>query len=104
MRGDRFVARDETAQRTLGGGTIIHPWSTRHKRGEANLLERLKALHTGDFAQLMESFLNESSDFALAIDAIHQFLNLRGTRRAAKSRRFEVPARAQRRGRKSLHD
>ncbi|MGZ8476597.1 MAG: selenocysteine-specific translation elongation factor [Candidatus Binatia bacterium] len=77
MRGDRFVARDETAQRTLGGGTIVHPWSTRHKRGEVNLLERLKALHTGDFAQLMESFLNESSDFALAIDAIHQFLNLR---------------------------
>ena len=77
LRGDRFVARDETAQRTLGGGTVIHPWSARHKRGESNLLERLKALHTGDFGQLMENFLNESSDFALAIDAIHQFLNLR---------------------------
>ncbi|MEO6164774.1 MAG: selenocysteine-specific translation elongation factor [Candidatus Binatia bacterium] len=77
LRGDRFVARDETAQRTLGGGMIVHPWSARHKRGEANLLERLKALHTGDFAHLMENFLNESSEFALAIDAIHQFLNLR---------------------------
>ncbi len=77
LRGDRFVARDETAQRTLGGGAVIHPWPARHKRGEANLLERLKALHSGDFGQLMETFLNDSSEFALAIDAIHQFLNLR---------------------------
>ena len=38
MRGDHFVARDETAQRTLGGGTVIHPWANRHKRGEADLL------------------------------------------------------------------
>jgi selenocysteine-specific elongation factor len=77
LRGDRFVARDETAQRTLGGGTVIHPWAKRHKRGEANLLDRLKALHTGDFAQLVEEFLNDSGDFAIAIDAIYQFLNLR---------------------------
>ena len=77
LRGDRFVARDETAQRTLGGGSVIHPWSKRHKRGEADLLDRLKVLHSGDFAQLVEEFLNDSGDFALAIDAIYQFLNLR---------------------------
>ena len=77
LRGDHFVARDETAQRTLGGGTVIHPWSQRHKRGDTNLPNRLKALHTGDFAELMETFLNESSAFALPIDAIYQFLNLR---------------------------
>ena len=77
LRGDRFVARDETAQRTLGGGTIVHPWSARHKRSEANLLERLKALHSGDFGQVMENFLNDSGEFALGIDAIYQFLNLR---------------------------
>ena len=77
LRGDHFVARDETAQRTLGGGRVIHPWSQRHKRGDANLPGRLKALHVGEFAELMESFLNESSAFALPIDAIYQFLNLR---------------------------
>jgi selenocysteine-specific elongation factor len=77
LRRDHFVARDETAQRTLGGGTVIHPWSQRHKRGDANLPARLKALHTGEFADLVETFLNESSAFALPIDAIYQFLNLR---------------------------
>jgi len=77
LRGDHFVARDETAQRTLGGGMVIHPWSKRHKRGDANLPSRLKALHAGEFAEMLESFLNESSAFALSIDAIYQFLNLR---------------------------
>ena len=77
LRGDHFVARDETAQRTLGGGTVIHPWSKRHKRGDASLPSRLKALHTGDFAALTENFLQESPAFALSIDAIYQFLNLR---------------------------
>ncbi len=77
LRGDHFVARDETAQRTLGGGTVIHPWSKRHKRGDADLPSRLKALHGGDFAELMENFLQESTAFALPIDAVYQFLNLR---------------------------
>jgi len=77
LRGDHFVARDETARRTLGGGTVIHPWSKRHKRGDVNLPVRLKALHNGDFAELIETFLNESSAFALSIAAIYQFLNLR---------------------------
>jgi selenocysteine-specific elongation factor len=77
MRGDHFVARDETAQRTLGGGTVIHPWANRHKRSEADLLGRLKSLHDGDFAQGMENFLTESAAFALPIEAIYQFVNLR---------------------------
>ena len=77
MRGDHFVARDETAQRTLGGGVVIHPWAHRHKRNEANLIARLKSLHQGDFAQVIENFLSESGAFALSIDAIYQFANLR---------------------------
>ena len=77
MRGDHFVARDETARRTLGGGTVVHPWANRHKRGETALLDRLKSLHVGEFAEVVENFVDESAAFALPIDAIHQFLNLR---------------------------
>ena len=76
LRGDHFVARDETAQRTLGGGQVIHPWAKRHKRRDADLPRQLAALHGGDFAALMENFLNESAAFALPIEAIYQFLNL----------------------------
>ncbi|HEX2386020.1 MAG TPA: selenocysteine-specific translation elongation factor, partial [Candidatus Binatia bacterium] len=44
LRGDRFIVRDETARRTLGGGVVVHPWAPRHKRGEADLEKRLEGL------------------------------------------------------------
>lgn len=77
MRGDHFIARDETAQRTLGGGVVIHPWARRHKRTDGHLLTRLKILHEGAFTDIVENFLGESAAFALPIEAIYQFLNLR---------------------------
>ena len=77
LRNDHFIVRDETARRTLGGGTVIHPWAKRHKRNEADLTARLEALHKGDPLQLTETFLNESPAFASSIEAINQFLNLR---------------------------
>ncbi len=92
MRGDRFVARDETAQRTLGGGVVVHPRANRHKRGDPRLLPRLQSLHKGDLGQLVETFLEENTAFALPIDAIYQFVNLR-----------EEEARARIDGLKTLH-
>jgi selenocysteine-specific elongation factor len=76
LRGDHFIVRDQTAQRTLAGGVAIHPWARRHKRAEKNLSDRLVALHRGDTAQLIETFLNESESFALPMGPIHQFLNV----------------------------
>jgi hypothetical protein len=35
MRGDRFVLRDETAQRTIGGGVVLHPWAARDRCARA---------------------------------------------------------------------
>ncbi|MFQ5849731.1 MAG: selenocysteine-specific translation elongation factor [Candidatus Binatia bacterium] len=75
LRGDHFVVRDETAQRTLGGGSVIDPWAMRHRRGENRLQERLASLHSEDIPRLIESFLDEN-DFAAPMERIHQFLNL----------------------------
>jgi selenocysteine-specific elongation factor len=77
LRGDRFVIRDETAQRTLGGGGIIHPWPKKHKRNESDLQQTLEWLHRGEIARLAEIFIDESDDFALPIGPVSQFLNLR---------------------------
>ena len=77
MRGDHFIVRDETAQRTLGGGIVIHPWAKKHKRSETDLQKRLEGLYTVDVPALTERFINESEDFALPYDPIQQFLNLR---------------------------
>jgi selenocysteine-specific elongation factor len=77
MRKDRFIIRDETAQRTLGGGIVIHPWARRHKRREPRLEERLQALHTEDIPGLIENFLEEHDGFAAPIEILSQFLNLK---------------------------
>jgi selenocysteine-specific elongation factor len=76
LRNDHFIVRDETARKTLAGGIVIHPWARKHKRREPELKNRLESLHKGDMTRLTESFLNESGDFALPLEAIHQFLNL----------------------------
>jgi selenocysteine-specific elongation factor len=76
LRGDHFIVRDETAQRTLGGGTVIHPWARKHKRGEKDLQTRLEALHRGDITQRSKTLLNESEAFVLPVESIYQFLNL----------------------------
>ncbi len=77
LRGDHFIVRDETAQRTLGGGIVVHPWAKKHKRREPGLKQRLETLHTEDIPVLVQGLLDESDRFALSIDSIHQFLNLR---------------------------
>ena len=77
LRNDHFIVRDETARKTLAGGIIIHPWARKHKRREADLQSRLESLHAGDVTHLTESFVNESGDFALPMDSVHQFLNLK---------------------------
>jgi selenocysteine-specific elongation factor len=77
LRNDHFIVRDETARKTLAGGVVIHPWARKHKRREPELKNRLESLHSGDMTRLIESFLDESGDFALPLEAIHQFLNLR---------------------------
>ncbi|MEE9145707.1 MAG: selenocysteine-specific translation elongation factor [Candidatus Binatia bacterium] len=77
LRGDHFIVRDETAQRTLGGGVVVHPWAKKHKRREPGLKQRLETLHTEDIPVLVQGLLDESDRFSLSIDSIHQFLNLR---------------------------
>ncbi len=76
LRGDHFIIRDETAQRTLGGGIVIQPWAKKHKRGDPGVQERLDLLRARDYSLLVEGFVQESSDFALPIEPIYQFLNL----------------------------
>ena len=76
LRGDHFIIRDETAQRTLGGGRILNPWAVRHRRGEDQLKARLESLQSEDVPRLIESFLDWSDSFANPIEPIYQFLNL----------------------------
>jgi selenocysteine-specific elongation factor len=77
LRGDHFIVRDETAQRTLGGGTVLHPWARAHRRAEAQLVASLQALESGDVAAVTGAFLDDRDEFALPISLVCEFLNLR---------------------------
>jgi len=74
-RGDRFVLRDETARRTLGGGVVVNPCAARHRRGDPAVLGRLAALRDGTVAEaaaallaLVPAFLVERQQLAQALD------------------------------------
>ena len=75
LRGDRFVIRDETARRTLGGGVVLHPWPRIHERREPGLDDTLNTLQEGQLAALIELFVNDHDDFAVSIAPLSQFVN-----------------------------
>ena len=103
MRGDHFIVRDETAQRTLGGGIIIHPRVSRHRKNETELLSRLETLHRGNLARVVETFLDEDAAFALPIESIYQFINVREEEARAKIEGLDDSARPQCRRRHALY-
>ncbi len=77
MRGDHFIVRDETAQKTLGGGEVVDPRARRHRRREEDVEQRLHTLHQGDTPDMIRSFLEGDASLATGLDAIGQFLNLK---------------------------
>ncbi len=54
VRGDRYILRRPSPGETLGGGIIVDPQPTRrHKRFDADVLERLEALRMGTPADVL---------------------------------------------------
>ncbi len=89
MRGDRFILRDETARRTLGGGIVLHPWAVRHKMRESGRIEKLDTLRNGDFPALVDLLLGQSESPALGLDSICQFFNLTANDAAVRLSRIK---------------
>jgi selenocysteine-specific elongation factor len=77
MRGDRFILRDETARRTLGGGVVVNPFADRHRRAESGLGERLVQLLGADPSAAAGAFLVLMPEFAIEVGTVAQALNLR---------------------------
>ena len=77
LRGDRFVLRNQTAQGTLGGGEVVHPFAQRHRRSEERLNERLAALRTTELLRACRAYLEAQSDFAASLEEIYQGVNAR---------------------------
>jgi selenocysteine-specific elongation factor len=71
LHGDRFILRDHTGQRTLGGGRVLHPFAERHRqtREAADWLRQVEAApHLGDVL----AWLVQAADSAVAVDELCQ--------------------------------
>jgi len=76
LRGDRFILRDETARRTIGGGEVVNPFADRHRRDEPALADRLAALRTGTPGAAARAFLDVSPGLACDAGTVAQALAL----------------------------
>jgi selenocysteine-specific elongation factor len=62
VKGDRLILRDQSAQRTFGGGQVLDPFAPARQRRSPERLEQLRALISGDeFEQVLPVLLNSSA-------------------------------------------
>jgi selenocysteine-specific elongation factor len=73
VRGDRFILRDETAQRTIGGGVVVHPFARRHRANEPQMSARLDRLRLAvEPASIVRALLDLECDLATELSWLAQ--------------------------------
>jgi selenocysteine-specific elongation factor len=76
LSGDRFVIRDQTNVRTLGGGVVLNPLGRRIRKPLEVYRKNLEALAARSGAESIEALLNLQEALALTASRIAQLLNL----------------------------
>jgi selenocysteine-specific elongation factor len=61
LNGDRFIIRDQSARRTLGGGKVVDPYARSARRASAVRLAELAALEEGSSEAALAATLRESA-------------------------------------------
>jgi len=74
FRTDRFIIRDFSAQRTLGGGQILDPFPPRHKRLSEATQTRLGQWREADDATALRLLVDHSSTLAVPEDLTLYYL------------------------------
>ncbi len=75
LAGDRFVIRDETSRRTLGGGVVLNPLGRRNRKPAELYRQRLLTLAGAAGADAIEALLNLQDAFAIPAARIAILLN-----------------------------
>ena len=74
--GDRFVLRDETGRRTVGGGSVLLVDAPRHRRSDADAPARLADLETADPGGRVQAYLELCNDLGSAIAELARAVGL----------------------------
>jgi selenocysteine-specific elongation factor len=64
FRGDRFILRSESADRTLGGGVVVHPFPPRHRSADATVPALLDRIRSPDPRVAVLALLEMDREFA----------------------------------------
>jgi selenocysteine-specific elongation factor len=75
LAADRFVIRDETNARTLGGGIVLNPLGRRSRRPLDAYRSNLAALRAGSGPAAVEALLNLQDSLAVTAERIATLLN-----------------------------
>ncbi|HZY60562.1 MAG TPA: selenocysteine-specific translation elongation factor, partial [Candidatus Binataceae bacterium] len=75
LAGDRFVIRDETSRRTLGGGVVLNPLGRRNRKPAELYRQRLATLGNAAGADAIEALLDLQDVFAMPAARIAIELN-----------------------------
>ncbi|OEC58593.1 selenocysteine-specific translation elongation factor [Pseudomonas sp. ENNP23] len=62
VHGDRLVLRDQSAQRTLGGGRVLDPFAPARNRRSAERLAQLQALRSDSLEQALPALLDATDN------------------------------------------
>jgi selenocysteine-specific elongation factor len=76
LAGDRFVIRDETNSRTLGGGIVLNPLGRRVRKPLEAYRANLRTLKTSSGADALEALINLQETFALGPRRIATLMNI----------------------------
>ncbi|MGH7924950.1 MAG: selenocysteine-specific translation elongation factor [Candidatus Binatus sp.] len=76
LAGDRFVIRDETNSRTLGGGVVLNPLGRRVRKPLEAYRANLHTLRDSSGADALEALINLQETFALGTDRIATLMNI----------------------------
>jgi selenocysteine-specific elongation factor len=76
LAGDRFVIRDETNSRTLGGGIVLNPLGRRVRKPIESYRANLRMLKDSSGADALEALINLQESFALGTTRIATLMNI----------------------------
>ena len=76
LAGDRFVIRDETNLRTLGGGIVLNPLGRRVRKPIESYRANLRTLKDSSGGNALEALINLQESFALGTTSIATLMNI----------------------------
>jgi len=79
LAGDRFVIRDQTAARTLGGGSVVLPRAPRHRPRESGVGQRLYTMMNGSPLERALAYLDAVSSLGASPAELAIFLGVEPT-------------------------